>query len=129
MKSLTINFGLIEMALVTVAIFLMFPVAKTPYQAAVLCFLVLVYVAIKSSAAVQPVLSMGRHFNQLKRQRQVVAVLCEDKPRAIDAMDREIKEFEDILLKELWKQLARSSFYTVLCFYALYQLLKVLFSL
>ncbi len=54
MKSLTINFGHIEIALATIAIFLIFPTAKTPYQVSVLCFLVLIYVAIKSSAAVQP---------------------------------------------------------------------------
>jgi hypothetical protein len=128
MKSLTINFGHLEMALATIAIFLMFPAAKTPYQVAVLCFLVLVYVAIKNSAGVAPILNMGRQCLQLKRQRKVLAVLLEDKPKAVAVMDREIKEFENILLKGFWKQLFRSAFYSTLCFYALYQLLNVLLS-
>ena len=128
MKSLTINFGHIEIALATIAIFLIFPTAKTPYQVSVLCFLVLVYVAIKNYAAVQPQLSLGRYCAHLKRQRQIMAVLYEDKPSAIAVMDREIEKLEEVILKEFWKQFARSSFYAVLCFYALYQLLKVLFS-
>lgn len=128
MKSLTINLGLIEMTLVTIATFLMFPTAKSSYQVAVLCFLVLVYAAIKSSASMAPILSMGRQCVQLKRQRKVLAVLLEDKSKAVAVMDREIKEFEDILLKGFWKQFSRSAFYSTLCFYALYQLLKVLLS-
>jgi hypothetical protein len=128
MKNITINFGLIEMAFATIAVFLMFPSAKTPYQVAVLCFLVLVYVAIKNYAAVQPQLSLGRYFAHLKRQRKILAVLCENKPSAIVVMDREIEEVEEVLLKEFWKQLARSVFCSTLCLYALYQLLKVLLS-
>ena len=52
MQSLMINFGHIEIALASIAIFLIFPTAKMPYQVSVSCFLALVYVDIKNYAAV-----------------------------------------------------------------------------
>lgn len=58
-----------------------------------------------------------------------MALLYEDKTSAIAVMDREIEKLEGVIHKEFWKQFIKSSFYAVLWFYALSQLLKVLFSL
>ena len=53
-----------------------------------------------------------------------MAVLYEDKPSAIAVMDREIEKLEEVILRELWKQFVRSSFYAVLCIYALVSTVK-----